>query len=450
MTTEHGNLSGQRIGTNNDLLFEGNKIYFKNKLAEKHTDDPNNWWSDIKEEFKEKKEEQGNGEQEWLLMYDFGLEIGEETDIYTYLLPGLNERYYVRTHVKRIERPDNWEDVDPDCIFLIETPVDSLDSTEGEIIWWKPGVGSQYGFRWNATYGDKGSKPELREASLDSDVLYSAWPKKELSFNNHIVPGLKWTYQSWGCMDRPNEMPLAHLNLGAEIEFEGEKVMPISYGEIPSDEIWAYVRTEGNKVYVRSPKEGENAWYLFYDFGLQPGEGARVSVIGSNFPPVNTSYIKCIDRYTTEENPGCEIMLVEEYGKYTLDDVTFELMEGRGEWIAGIGSVDGFNSNTYFEADGGGSKLREASCGEQILYSNWNGYSQINEVGKADSAFDFNIDGLTLTASSATETEASVYDLFGNLIARFRATAEPSCVILPAKGLYLLQVGDKAQKIFVK
>ena len=127
----------------------------------------------------------------------------------------------------------------------------------------------------------------------------------------------------------------------------------------------ALVKTEGEKVFMRSVKAGDTQnWYLVYDFGLLPGESCDVY-----YPYWKTQdgipwkyNLSCLEiREQDPEFDGVDVMVMKE----NLSDEYSD----QGYWIKGIGATRGVLENCRFEAVGGSSRIQQAIFNGESLYS---------------------------------------------------------------------------------
>ena len=73
----------------------------------------------------------------------------------------------------------------------------------------------------------------------------------------------------------------------------------------PEPQLYAYIRTDGDKVYFKPANAAKDTWYLMYDFGLKVGESCEVYSAWNidNYPNLKESHITCLD-VQKDENSG--------------------------------------------------------------------------------------------------------------------------------------------------
>lgn len=106
----------------------------------------------------------------------------------------------------------------------------------------------------------------------------------------------------------------------------------------------AYLHTEGTKVYQLGYQgtEGENIWFLIYDFGRQPGDEMEGYVFFSDTPE---KYLyKCVKIESDPKYNGLQVMtLTTAYGEQP--DMWTEGRENP-QWIVVVGSTRGLLTPT--------------------------------------------------------------------------------------------------------
>lgn len=201
-----------------------------------------------------------------------------------------------------------------------------------------------------------------------------------------------------------------------------------------------YIQEDGDKVFFKNDKKFPSEWFLFYDFGLKPGDEVVVynplRENGIELTPYS-SIIKCVDTGVLPEYGGWETLTLEEY--YESKD--FYL--GSGIWIKGIGCTDGVTDNLVFEEMGGSSKLMK------VLYNNIEIYSdqtvKVPAINYTDSFI--RVEGLHLAISAQNPDKIEVYNINGELLGAFEASDEELMISLPQKGIYIIKIGGYFRKI---
>lgn len=144
-----------------------------------------------------------------------------------------------------------------------------------------------------------------------------------------------------------------------------------------------YIHTNGDKVYFLSikpdsdPNEGE--WLLLYDFGLTAGDITSIALLNwENALCVHNDITITCTGLTQEQSPT---------GTLTKIQIT-ENNADTGEWIAGIGCLQGYTLNGGWGLDGAGASiLLKASLNGEILYRNENADIEA-PIGPTHSATD--------------------------------------------------------------
>ena len=185
-----------------------------------------------------------------------------------------------------------------------------------------------------------------------------------LASTTYFKPGMTWVEEAVS-----NVMPwdtayesILSLKPGGE-----EGVLELySINETDADPVLtAYVKNEGEKVYVRSAQYGDTQnWYLMYDFGLKPGESCDV------FYP----YWKTEDGIPWKYSVTCSAILENQSEYYGLDlmvidEDVVENFTTKGYWIKGIGGTKGVLENCRFGTEGGGRQLYQAIYNGETLYT---------------------------------------------------------------------------------
>lgn len=215
-----------------------------------------------------------------------------------------------------------------------------------------------------------------------------------------------------------------------------------------------YIRTEGDKVYFLDPElyVDNDKWHLAYDFGLKPGEGCDIYSLSSRHIGGKKPYALYIQCVATTWNDllfwGRELMIVECYtNREEMEQGGSAGFDGPldcGQWIMGIGSINGVLDNNMFNGVGSAHALIEVTNNGKTLYSN-------GTLGIADAAADaptMSVQGNELTVSGAAGA-VSVYNCAGNLVRTIAPGGPDATVTLPAKGIYIVRAGEITRKFTV-
>lgn len=255
-----------------------------------------------------------------------------------------------------------------------------------------------------------------------------------------FTDGMKWRTQIFGTQEQEPVAAIEVVTIERTPEDNCFDMFRSYEDNMSAKELIAVIRTEESKIFFQ-PKDSKNSeWYLMYNFGLKQGEGCFIySPLSSseNSVPVKT-YIKCV---SIDKSSEYEVLLLEEYA----DDSCSNII-GRGSWIKGLSSLNGFLYNNRFEVDGFSSRLLDVSDNERILYTDKQ--SCILET-TGHSIPDIKIDGLDVYISVDDEICGSLYFISGELIGKYKFSQIPAHIVLPDRGIYVLQVGKVSRKIMI-
>lgn len=141
--------------------------------------------------------------------------------------------------------------------------------------------------------------------------------------------------------------------LCSEITVYGERVMPlkvfIDNGTLTT---WGYIKTEGERVYVRDIDPYRPEWYLMYDFGLKINEETDIYV-GNWFNFVaddaDRYHIKCIGLGESQLDGSSDQL---NNANNDIEHIKLEILhpglgkfKTEGTWIKGIGTKRGVVRN---------------------------------------------------------------------------------------------------------
>ena len=207
----------------------------------------------------------------------------------------------------------------------------------------------------------------------------------------------------------------------------------------------AYIKSEGEKVFFKLKEETSSEWYLFYDFGLAPGEGCYVYhlfSLHSNEP--GKTYLKCVNIEKDMQNNSFELMKLE---KYSDDTCSMKYEDEDVAWIKGLGSVCGVTYN-YSPIIGIGfsSKLLYAYDNSELIYSSQ--FADVKELG-SNAPSNIKIDGLNVTLNSSEKDSVAIFNISGECIRQYNLCGENTTISLPEPGVYILKLRDKTYKICV-
>lgn len=205
----------------------------------------------------------------------------------------------------------------------------------------------------------------------------------------------------------------------------GKKALQVWNISVPTyekREVAAYLHVDGTKVYQLGYEgtEGEDTWFLIYDFGLQPGDEMEGYGLLSATPE---KYLyKCVEVKEDPKYNGLKVMTLTAASAESPDYWT-DGMENP-QWIVGVGSTGGLlNPTSAFWVSDSASHLEEVSDGTEVLFS-FLGNSAVEEL-----------------ESGLSGTEA-VYDLNGSKLPMSPDALQP--------GVYVVRDGGATRKIMVK
>lgn len=160
---------------------------------------------------------------------------------------------------------------------------------------------------------------------------------------NYFRPGTVWTTSK---MRYSSELPIYFVNTCyttlPETTFQGEKVLPFATftDDEPEPIIRRCLRTEGEKVYMRSIQPENPDWYLLYDFGLKVGDEVvvydfqtKINNDGERVDMATPARLKCLERdfYLNDEENSAPLMrlqcLEQDGHDYS------QLTDSQGDWI---------------------------------------------------------------------------------------------------------------------
>lgn len=203
--------------------------------------------------------------------------------------------------------------------------------------------------------------------------------------------------------------------------------------------LYAYIRTDGDKVYFRPAGIADAPWYLMYDFGLNVGDECYV-YDASNFdyyPSMHPSYIKCIG--LEEDNAtGLTSMIVEKH--YEEGDP----VKPTFVWYKGLASNLGVLYNNTIDLVGLDTRLVEVTCDGNVVYK-----SETTAVDHVDAGeLKATVNGLDVTIEGVNPSDRiALFATDGKLLRQFTAEASTALLTLPGHGMYILKVGGLTKKV---
>lgn len=264
---------------------------------------------------------------------------------------------------------------------------------------------------------------------------------------NVFREGTKWTTQYVGTQNpEPTYSTVSYVIDGTETVngCDALKVFASRESDEATPEFICHLKTEGDKVFFWDAEP--QCWRLFYDFGLQIGEGCYVYSLpnwNANHESV-PSYMKCVGQEDNTVADGNTYLLIEKY----LNDSDSMLL-GSGKWLKGIGATIGIIENDRFNLEGTNSWLLEVSTADKVVFRANTTSSPTNEV--CDNSVTVSTDGLNVSVYGPELTGTlEVYTCSGQHVASHPAHNGKATVALPAKGMYIVSVDNFSQKISVQ
>lgn len=220
---------------------------------------------------------------------------------------------------------------------------------------------------------------------------------------------------------------------------DGYQALKLFYYEEAESEpqLYAYIRTDDDKVYFKPANAAKDTWYLMYDFGLKVGESCEVYSAWNidNYPNLTESSIKCLD-IQKDENSGFAKMLLKEYYE-GFDCGTFV-------WYKGLSSELGLLWNNGCGVDGIGRKLMEVSYNGDVIYSD----NTTNVENVSTGGLKTSVSGKNVTITNISKPErVELFSADGKLVKELVVGKETANIILPANGIYILKIGGQTTKI---
>lgn len=208
--------------------------------------------------------------------------------------------------------------------------------------------------------------------------------------------------------------------------------------------LYGYIRTDGDKVYIKPVNSTEKQWFLMYDFSLGVGEGCYVYGaynIDQN-PDKHKSYIKCIG-IGSEAESGLATMTIEEY--YETESGEKQSL-GTFKWYKGISSEMGVLYNVGLGLDGIGKQLMTVSNNDNIIYQRTT--TSVSDM--PDNRFSVTLNGRYVSLNNIeSPCELSLFTADGKRICQFAVKGKSTELYLPESGVYILKVGKQTKKLVV-
>lgn len=259
-----------------------------------------------------------------------------------------------------------------------------------------------------------------------------------------FTDGMTWCTQISGTHSPNVEEVMEYVTLEETETIDIFKMYRSYYKEVSDMEFIAFIKVEGEKVYFKIDESEMSDWYLFYDFGIKPGEGCYVYsplIISEDMVPYGT-YIKCVDIFEYSDSHDWKALTMEEF----TDNSCSELI-GHGTWIKGLSSLNGILYNNRFEMDGVRTKILSKVLDKgKIIFSNKS--SGIIDISDCPN-FNININGREILIDSNKAISGSIYSISGIHVGNYQFHNTPISIIVPNTGVYILNAGSISRKLLI-
>lgn len=337
----------------------------------------------------------------WLLGYDFSLEVNQTCDLYL-----LNDDYYPHTYEYSVKCTDIHESVDNPGFEIME--MSNTERQECENSWIK-GIGSYSGPCDYFLAGMIGGGSKLIWVYDNGKLVYLA--PEDIFFKEKA----KWITKVKS-ENAPEYTETIRLAAGEKIgDFETLRMLSSIDGK--DEKTIGNIRTEGQKVYF-STEANPSQWYLIYDFNLRPGQDCRYYSVMANGSEPRETGAKCT-----------------EIADYELAPVTKVQLDNGKTWLRGVGSSTGPVTTPDAE-----TTLTELWIGNSLRFKFVDDVAI--ETVDSDADYSFSIDNRTLTTSG--DVPAFVYNVDGRLV------GAGASVTLNSPGLYIVRQGHNVRKVLVR
>lgn len=264
----------------------------------------------------------------------------------------------------------------------------------------------------------------------------------------YFKDGTKWKTELSGINSDGNGPHITSSNsyvwLDGEETVDGYQAMKMYCSEENKSEknLYAYIRTEGDKVFFLPAGIDGASWYLMYDFGLKVGDECYV-YDASNFdyyPSMHPSYIKCVGIEENAENGITSIIVQKRYEDGERVNETFV-------WYKGLSSELGVIYNNTIDMVGIDTRLTEVTCDGKVVFKNKTTGIEATKVGKVK----VTVNGLDVSVANIEKPcQIALFSFDGRLLNRIVAKTNTANLTLPGYGIYILQVGGHIQKVVAK
>lgn len=270
----------------------------------------------------------------WRLAYDFGLQPGDECDIYLF---GLDDKRSHKVICEGIyDSPDN-----PGLeLMSMRREYEVVDGI------WIKGLGSYSGLTdWTGLMG--GGETMLQAWSGDKMIYLQA---ALMYFDSET---------SWTTLIDPSDK---NSTVTQRLWIDNDGLMRLYTRTAQGEEsLLCYLKVEGQRVYF-STLENPDEWLLCYDFNMRPGEKREFYSLADLNDGLRKVECECREIHLYAKNLRYSEMVL----------VNTQNPEIEYRWLRGLCSLEGF---TYNVTDGHGdakTALYEIKSGKSTIFSNKN------------------------------------------------------------------------------
>ena len=300
-------------------------------------------------------------ETEWDLLYDFGLEEGEECEVnwpYQWVYtkwPDQCVSHFTREELRRkvvCTKKTTLPEFGGATVLFIEDVDAKANGEEPKTKHncWVVGLGNLENMLFNCDYhlqGLFGGPLTTFEVNGEEIMRYNKVGKyKESAF----YPGVNWTMDVNGFKGNGREYQDFRVVATPFNRTEEKSALALTKPRMNDEGDYeminaSFIRVDGDQIYrIKYRKEVPTG--LAYDFAMQPGDVREVVALESEAGTPST-WVKCTDRRSSTAFPGRDEILLDEYA-----DAECTQPMGKGMWITGIGSPAFPLANSRFAETG--------------------------------------------------------------------------------------------------
>ncbi len=271
----------------------------------------------------------------WRLAYDFGLQPGDECDIYLF---GLDDKRSHKVICEGIyESPDN------PGLELMSMRLEHYEVAEG--IWIK-GLGSYWGLTdWTGLVGY-------------GETMLQAWNGDKMIY---LQPALMYfdSETSWTTLIDPSDKK---STVTQRLWIDNDGRMRLFTRPAQGEEsLLCNLKVEGQQVYF-STVENPDEWLLCYDFNMRPGEKREFYSLADLNDGLRKVECECREIRLYPENVRYSEMVL----------VNTQNPEIEYRWLRGLCSLEGFTYNVTDGPRDAQTVLYEVKSGKYTVFSNKN------------------------------------------------------------------------------